>query len=287
MSKKKKQVLYVTISVFSLLLFALLLFLFVIAGVSYLETYQLFQPTRTKDYRSLGFSGLNNEDVSKWIDLPSGGGLLHMTPQINTKKHRTLLFLHGNSMSLNEYVMPLQSLVEMGYNVYALEYGGYGMTKRTKRPDCFSVEQDVLEAYQVCGNGECIVAGFSLGGAILGQVYDLLSPSPAQIVFLNTFSDTSLLIKTVIGPRLGPFLHSFCKTQWKTRSPSNPSNFKTNVLIVYTKDDEIIPVNQNQLLCRIFSKYGSTCIELPTGGHRNSLFIHEKLWIHNLLSSYI
>lgn len=47
--------------------------------------------------------------------------------------------------------------------------------------------RDVMDAWSVCGRSDAIVIGFSLGGAILGEVYEALSPMPAQLVFLNTF----------------------------------------------------------------------------------------------------
>jgi len=234
------------------------------------EQKYLFVPHVTSAYRKIH---------GNWIGLRSGGGLLHCTPHANPS-NRPLLFLHGNTGNLDLYEAALKRCGQMGYNIYALEYAGYGIAtnnKDRKNPDCKSVIQDVLEAWDVCGDSECIVMGFSLGGAILGKIYDHLKPMPAQLVFLNTFHSIAGLIQSkyqIIGPMLTPLL----KTQWSTQPPKYYHN---EVLVVYTKDDDVVTPEQGKELCKIFETLSPVCVELPDGGHRYSTIRHLDQWANS------
>jgi len=265
------QLFGISTALFVLLIFvgAIVILAIIFLAIRITEQKVLFVPHKTQMYRKIG---------GNWIQLRSGGGLLHCTPHANPNS-RPLLFLHGNTGNLDLYEAALKRCARLGYNMYALEYAGYGLAAGNEKviPNCDSVLQDVLESWNVCGSEHAIIMGFSLGGAILGKTYDRLNPMPAQIVFLNTFHSLSGLVESklkVLGPLITPFL----KTQWSTQPPRFYYN---NVLIVYTKDDDVVTPEQGKELKTIFQSLNPVVVELPDGGHRYSTIRHLDRWANN------
>jgi predicted esterase len=224
-----------------------------------------------------------------WYNLKHGGGLLHYTPE-RTLSHRRIFFLHGNSYDLSKYAPALDTLRDRGYDVWAIEYAGFGITTPEKlgfttAPNCDSVLVDVEEAWAICGQENAIVIGFSIGGAILGEVYETLTPQPAQIVFLNTFASFPQLVADKLG-KMGACVTPFLRTQWNT---PKPKRYKGKVTIVYTLDDQVVPPSHGKQLCDIFTHLQPQCIALQSGGHRFSALNHQEEWVNDraLLSPHL
>jgi hypothetical protein len=260
-------------------IFALLVVLFSIVamsaaavlGIQAIERKQLFQPTRIDRYTRV--AGI-------WYPLSSGGGVLHLTPNAAPNTRR-ILFLHGNSLNLDSYAEALEKFATLGYSIYALEYAGYGPTKKPDDgPSCKTVMRDAFEAWELVGNSDTIVVGFSLGGALLGQIYEQLNPLPAQIVFLNTFWSVCMLVETKLGDTFGQVLAPLLQTQWITRAPTT---FKGSVVVVYTADDLVVPPKHGEQLCQVFSQANLRCIRVPYGGHRLGTFRFLRSWAPSLL----
>ena len=269
----------------SILTAIVLVAVIVLAVVRGQEQSKLFQPEVCTKYKTL--SGV-------WCPLKHGGGLMHvmkreelqMDEQGNLdirpkdEKTRRVFFIHGNSYNLEKYAVPLLKLKEMGYSVWALEFAYYGKAKGSSKqgtgglPNAKTVVQDVIDAWKICGRSDTIVMGFSLGGAILGQVYEYFNPAPSQLVFLTTFCDFPELVADKIG-EIGKMLAPMLQTQWRTKPPTK---YKGQVMIVWTADDQVVPSSQGYELCTIFKNLHPRCIKLPSGGHRNSALIYQDRW---------
>jgi len=207
---------------------------------------------------------------------------LHYTPNANPKARR-LMFIHGNSYSADAYDKALKRVALHGYDVWVCEFGGFGMAPGLPEgPTPDSVLQDVMEAWAICGHADAIVAGFSLGGAILGQVYDRFVPLPAQLVFLNTFwSFPSLVqekLETSHGTLIGEIAEPLLECRWRTKPPVR---FKGKVVVVWSADDDLIPPEHTRELCSLFAKLKPRCIELPRGGHRYSALVYLSSWCNS------
>jgi hypothetical protein len=270
---------YIVAFSLTLLFFWILLITFVL--VRHQETTRLFQPEKCRLYKNLR---------GKWWDLPGGGGLLQVNPKINDSvfnaggRRRRILFLHGNSYSLAAYAKPLLDMDQLGYDVYAVEYGSFGRTKGSKKldsPNAASILQDIYQAWSICGQSDAIVVGFSLGGAALGQVYNYLSPAPAQIVFLNPFCNFPSLIASKLGNTFGCIAIPFLQTKWCTPSPHQ---YTGQAMVVWAKDDHVIPCSQGEQLCQILNPLMPKCVVLPWGGHRKSALIFRDQWQPFLIS---
>jgi hypothetical protein len=276
-TKKANQTIYgVVIAIFSFFLFlivSMLLCVLVVMGLRKIEQKNLFQPTKLDRYRHIS---------GTIYSLPGGGLLLNTTPGMPANTRR-LLFLHGNTGNLELYAEAFERISSMGYDVWAVEYRGYGVAKfhdPSEEPSGDSVCQDAIEAWNVMGTPDSIVAGFSLGGAILAQVYEKLQPMPAQIVFLNSFGNLKQLIEDKMGAEFGGTAAPLMKTQWAIQAPKT---FTGKVLIVFTADDLTVSSRHGERLCQVFSKSDSVCRELPRGGHRFAVFTYIQGWVSELL----
>lgn len=234
------------------------------------ERKKLFAPTRISHYRKI--SGL-------WQPLPSGGGLMQLTPDIDPAA-RPVLFIHGNSGHLDMYAEALWRFSSLGYNVYCLEMAGYGPTVGPPGgggPSAKSVVQDAREAWAICGRSDALLVGFSLGGGIVGQIYDELDPLPAQLVFLNTMASIPALVSEKAGSVLGPLVTPLIETQWETQPPKR---FTGRVVVVWSADDTIVPAEHGAEICAIFTRAGlkPECVELPNGSHRTSALSYLSSW---------
>jgi pimeloyl-ACP methyl ester carboxylesterase len=240
-----------------------------VSALHVVERSKLFVPTPVARYSKVG---------GKWFPLPGGGGLLHMTPHADPRA-RPVLFAHGNSLNLDPYAAALDRFATCNYNIWAVEYaGGYGITKSSRdAPSAKSLARDMHEAWAICGREDAIIIGFSMGGAALGQVYDELTPSPAQIVFLNTFWSVPDLVASKAG-FFGPLISPLLETQWMTQPPKKYSG---KVVVVWSADDTIVPPEHSAELCSIFDKLEPTCIELPKGGHRWSSLCFMSSWCND------
>lgn len=272
----RKSIHAVVVTVFSLivlLLLAVLLSLLAVIGLRKVEQKNLFQPTPLDRYTQLS---------GTIYSLRSGGLVLNTTPE--RTQARRLLFLHGNTGNLELYREALDKIAEYGYNVFAIEYRGYGPARRDVEPNATTVTEDAVEAWDLMGSPDGIVAGFSLGGAILAQVYERLIPMPAQIVFLNSFGSIKQLLQDKLGQEFGSTAAPLMATQWSIKAPTL---YTGKVLVVFTADDLTVPAKHGERLCQVFSKSDLVCRELPRGGHKYSVFSYFSSWANELLPPQI
>jgi esterase/lipase len=261
--------------VFFLILFIIMIIVAIVRWmILRLEVQVLFPGSRIDYYRKL--------KRGRFYFLNSGGGLLHYsigTPN-DVDTRRRILFLHGQSGSLDLYANILEHLHTQGYNVFALEYYEYGLCWHRSDPltnnkhiSCILLD-NMYDAWSLCGTSNTILVGFSLGGGVVGQTYNYLMPQPAQLVFINTFYDLPDLVvmKTPMG--LGHWIAPLMVTQWKCEPPE--PYFHSSVAIISTKDDALMPPSQAQKLYDCFKHAARSCKwrELEDGGHALSVVRH-------------
>lgn len=250
--------------------------------VPMMEPKLLFHPVRVPFYDNLA---PYQTDVRV---LPNGGLLLRYFgarpktmieyTQNSEYRSRKILFLHGNAGHIGYFLPAVKQLDALGYDVYMLEYHGYGISqKKDVSPE--GVIQDLYEAWQACGDSETILMGFSLGGIVMGQGYSQLRPAPAQLVFLNTTGNMPALADE-LSMGTGPLLIPFMKTKkWITPPPAiTEENKYMKVLIVATYDDKLIPPRHSWALHQTFKDLGPMMSTVPDGGHEVGPFAHIKQW---------
>ena len=197
-----------------------------------LEARVLFQPSKPLHYSML--------PEGQWMPLPSGGGLYEWTfgvrPPFDGDTRRSVLFLHGNSGSLDDIVRPLEPLVRLGYRVFAVEYPEF-VPLRLQRPALTpSLSHPGMTFFKACGKPgrfyqmrrpqlslDSVWAAGAAGmmeGEWTSHGGDRRS-RPAQLVLLNTFVDLPRLVEDVAGLS-GQLVGSFI-TPWMDANGNGPA----------------------------------------------------------------
>ena len=211
-AKRQNRIHGVVIAIFAFLTFLVISMILCFAAILGL---------RKVEQKNL-FKSHQNRPLSKieWHDLQPpfwGSRPQHHTRSAGECKARPVS--PGNTGNLEYYRDPLDKIAEFGYNVFAVEYRGYGPTQFDGSPNADTLIQDAQDAWNLMGTSDSIVAGFSIGGAVLSQIYEQLVPAPAQIVFLNSFGDLGALLEDKLGGELGGTCVPLMATQWSVKDP--------------------------------------------------------------------
>lgn len=229
----------------------------------------------------------NDVDNEPWEDGPE-----HAEHRNNTTN---VLFLHGNGGNVNDVVPYIQKLIHSGYNVYALEYKGYGSTNNPWwfHPNLTSVTKDLATAWPLIPNPrQTIVMGLSMGGGVIsswlrnyfftssgqGIQHDQL---PGQLVFVNSFSSLHKLVCDKSHPYLGILMSE----NWSNVYPTGSLRSWMKILIVAAREDPLIPV-QHSISMHHYT-FGSDLVIVPGNNHLLSPVDHYTEWSNKLLPPHI
>jgi dienelactone hydrolase len=233
--------------------------------------------------------------TTQTIHLPRGGLVLRCAAAAaGSFTARPILLLHGNAGNLNGMADVSRKLVNDGYDVYLLEYRGFGtLGKKGWQPSPTTLIEDLEDAWRVIPSqlrSSAILMGFSIGGGVVTQYLKRtrLAPRdlPAQVVLANTFYDLPMLVRDVFPV---PFVASLMRTKWNATDGlvkycTNQGD-GGNVLLLATVDDELIPLkHSNQMLETLPAVcYKRKLLLMPSGGHTMGIDANTDLWIPELL----
>jgi len=142
------------------------LFIWLLSGCTQLffhpHSYLVDTPARYGlEYQSEDFSAEDGTKLNAWF-IPAA-------PVARDKPVRTILFLHGNAENISTHFRSVAWLAKQGFNVYALDYRGYGASEGS--PSLKGVQLDIdaamrqLLTHKNVDPKQIIILGQSLGGA--------------------------------------------------------------------------------------------------------------------------
>lgn len=150
----------------------------------------------------------------------------------------TLLFLHGNAGNISARLDSVQRFYRMGLSVFIIDYHGYGHSSGS--PGEQATYEDARAAWHYLIDDRrlpperLLLFGRSLGGAValwLASEY-----RPGALILESTFTSVA---------DLGAELYPYLPVRWlaRIRYPSleRMPGVKCPVLVVHSRDDEIIP----------------------------------------------
>lgn len=150
----------------------------------------------------------------------------------------TLLFLHGNAGNISHRLDSLRLFHRLGLNVFIFDYRGYG--RSGGRPSEQGTYRDALAVWHYLTEQRGIPAarivlfGRSLGGAV--AVWLAERTRPAALILESTFTSVRDL-----AARYYPWLPVSLLTRIRYPSLVRIGGLHLPVLIVHSRDDEIIP----------------------------------------------
>ena len=253
--------------------FAAFLFIFQSHYVYYPERVLLADPGSIGlDFENIHFETTDGVRLSGWF-----------VPSENASG--VILFCHGNAGNISHRLESIQIFHRLGLDVFIFDYRGYGQSEGKPTED--GTYKDVAAAWQYLieerelNPSEVIIFGRSLGGAIaswLAQTY-----TPGGLILESAF--TSL-------PDIAVTQYPYLPVRLLLRFRYNTAEYLVRadcpVLIVHSRDDEIIPFDHGQQLFES-AKEPKKFLEI-TGTHTGGFITSGKRYedgLNAFISEYI
>ena len=218
--------------------------------------------------------GLKYEDINF---SASDGTRLHgwFLPAQN-KALGTILFLHGNAENISTHVMSVRWLPARGFNVFLLDYRGYGMSEG--KPTFAGAQDDVESALKMLvlrpgvDANRIVVFGQSLGGAI--AVYRVAHTAYRENIRALVIESAFSGYRQIAREKLSDFWLTWL-LQWPlsftVSDEYSPSRAITGIspiplLIIHGDQDSIVPLHHGQRLFELAREPKQLWI-IPGGGH--------------------
>lgn len=204
--------------------------------------------------------------AERWITAADGTALNGILFRTDSAKG-LVFFLHGNGGSLAEWGQLAPVYQRLGYDVFMLDYRGYGKSAGTitSQPQLLA---DVEAAYQQVAVGyaasSIVIAGYSLG---TGPATWLAARHRPKLLLLHAsyYSMADMAAHTIA---VWPLLPG-----WLLRYPLPTNAFitrvKAPVVLVHGTRDQLIPYASSLRLCAL--QPGVSLLAVPGAGHNGLL----------------
>ncbi len=212
------------------------------------------------------------------LRLTTGDGIqLHAWYVPAVAPRGTLLFCHGNAGNIAHRLDSIRLFHSLGLNVLIFDYRGFGESEG--KPSEQGTYRDVRAAWNYLHENRGIAArqivlfGRSLGAAI---VVDLASQVPSAGVILES-AFTSV---PDMAAHLYPWLPVRFLVRYRYDSAAKIGRISSPVLVIHSREDEIIPYSQGEELFAQASE-PKQFLEL-NGGHNDGFHLSHGLYKETL-----
>lgn len=187
-------------------------------------------------------AGLKYEDVTI---VTKDDVVLHGWFVPSEDEKAVLLFFHGNAGNISHRMESLEIFNRIGFSTLIIDYRGYGKSEGKPSEDGTYLDADAAWNYLVEKKSydptRIVIFGRSLGGG--PATYLAANNHPAALILESTFTSV---------PELGGDIYWYFPVKWlskiKYESAKRIKQVKCPVLIVHSKDDEIIPFKHGKRL---------------------------------------
>ncbi len=193
------------------------------------------------------------------------------------KERGVILFCHGNAGNISHRLDSLLLFHRLGFSTLLFDYRGYGRSQGS--PSEAGTYLDVNAAWDYLTQersvapSRIIMFGRSLGAAVAAHQASL--HSPGALILESSFSSV---------PDLAAKLYPFLPVRWLSRLDYNVqqqlSAVSCPVLVVHSRDDEIIPFSHGRTLYAAANE-PKQFLELR-GGHNDGFLLAGKTYTEGL-----
>jgi pimeloyl-ACP methyl ester carboxylesterase len=228
----------------------------------------IFYPEKLpSDYQ---FSFAKHRFSEVWIDV-KGARLNALHFQVDKPKG-VIFYLHGNAGNLASWGNVALPFVQLGYDVFILDYRGYGKStgkigsQKQLLWDCVQAFEYVESRYK---SENIILFGRSIGTG--PTVYVASQKKVSKVILETPYSSVSDLVKKYF-----PIIPTFL-VNYKLPSDEWIGEVSAPIYIFHGTEDNVIPISIcKKLISSIKGKYEFYVI---SGGNHNDLDDFQEYWI--------
>jgi fermentation-respiration switch protein FrsA (DUF1100 family) len=212
-------------------------------------------------YEDLTVTALDGTHLSAWY-IPA------------SQAKGSVLFFHGNSRNMSSDFDAILLFHRAGLNVLTIDYRGYGKSEGSPTEEGTYLDAEAAWIWLTTVKGErpgrIVISGRSLGAAIAA---DLASKhAPAGLILEAAFTSLPDAAAAVY-----PYFPVRLLSHYRYDTLSKLPKIKCPVLIVHSRQDELIPFSQGERLYRAVSG-AKTFVELGgphKGGYQPTIARYE------------
>ncbi|MFH1958471.1 MAG: alpha/beta hydrolase [bacterium] len=213
-------------------------------------------------------AGLEYEDV---YFKSADGQVLHgwfiPAPAPSDNPRGVLLFCHGNAGNISGRIESVSLFHNLGLSVFIFDYRGYGKSRGKPAEKGTYLDAaaawDYLVKMRKIGPEKIIVFGRSLGGAIAARL--ARERACGGVIIESAFTSVK-----DIGSEMYPYLPVRMLSRFGYETKEYISGVKYPVLIVHSRDDEMMPFNHG---ARLFEAAPEPKEFLAISGSHNDGFL--------------
>lgn len=220
--------------------------------------------------------GFDYDDVNL---VTSDGITLHGWYVPAVERRGTVLFLHGNAGNISHRLDSIAVFRELGLDTFIIDYRGYGQSEGRTSEDGTYKDAEAAWRYLLTERktdpAEIVIFGRSIGGAIaawLGARHEA-----AALIVESSFTSA-----VDMASRIYPFMPVRLLTRLKYPVVEYVAAAECPVLIVHSRDDEIIPFDMGRALFDA-APAPKAFLELR-GGHNDAFFLSRDRYREGLRS---
>ena len=189
----------------------------------------------------------------------------------------TVLFFHGNAGNISHRLESLKLLNDLGLAILIFDYRGYGRSEGEISEDGIYRDADAVWRHLTEEMGippdKIVLFGRSLGAAVAAYVAG--RQEPGALILESGF---------VSVPDLGAGIYPWLPVRWLARIRFPAAEFLQSVtcpvLVVHSRDDEIIPFEQGVKL-HAAARQPKEFLEIR-GGHNDGFLVSKGRYVEGL-----
>lgn len=185
----------------------------------------------------------------------------------------TVLHLHGNAGNISHRLERIKLFAELGLSVFLVDYRGYGQSEG--RPSEEGTYRDARAAWRYLTErrglrpDQIVVHGESLGGAV--ATWLAAQHMPRALIVESGFTSLAAL-----GAELYPWLPVRWLLRYRYPSAANLERVRAPVLVIHSRDDEIIPFHHGRAL-HAAAREPKQLLEL-NGSHNDGFYLNREYY---------
>lgn len=213
-----------------------------------------------------------NYDYEEFLHNVEKGVLINAL-LIKAKKPKGVIFYcHGNAGNLQRWVTLVEYLVEMNYDVYIMDYRGFGKSDGAVSEEAFYEDVDFCYQHlkQFWSEEDIIVYGRSLGTAAATKVASL--NNPRQLILETPFYSIADVAK-----KRFPMYPIDMLLQYQFPNNNYIGAINCAISIIHGTNDFTVPFSSALKLYEAAPKEQTTFYTVENGGHNNLMNFEEYL----------